>query len=492
MRRTLGRLHLVALGIGMVIGAGIFVLTGVAAAQAAGPAIVISMLLAGFVCALAGLCYAEFAALIPMAGSAYSYSYATLGEIVAWVIGWDLVLEYAFGAATVASGWSATLVNILQDFGLTLSPRFTDTPGAVQVLYEGRWQPLAVVESTLRPTGHTAASLPHVTSAFNLLAALAIFAITVILILGIRESARFNTAVVFIKITAILTFVVVSAIYLIQHPGTAVHNWTPFIPPNEGSFGRFGISGIARAAAVVFFAYIGFDAVSTAAQEAKDPQRDMPFGILVSLAICTLLYIVVSGLLTATVHYSLLQVAAPVSVAIRATGFRWGAWVVNGGALAGLSTVMLGMLFGQSRVFFAMSRDGLLPAWVGKVHPKFRTPWISSLTVGLFAACLAGMLPISLLGQMTSIGTLLAFIIVSAGVIVLRRRHPELKRPFRVPFYPFVPIAGIGTCLVLMASLPWTTWLRLIIWLLLGFIVYFGYSRHHSTAAERLRRDAQA
>lgn len=483
LRRSLGRLHLVALGVGAVIGAGIFVLTGVAAAQFSGPAIIISMLLAGLVCALAGLCYAEFASLIPIAGSAYTYSYATLGEIFAWIIGWDLILEYAFGAATVASGWSGTLINIFQDLGITFPPRFTDTPGTVLVQFDGRWQPLTVVENAIRLTGQTVDSLPHSTAVFNLPASFAIAAITTVLIIGIKESASLNTAIVFVKLAAIITFVIVATNYVLKHPAIAAHNWTPFIPPNQGSFGKFGISGIARGAAVVFFAYIGFDAVSTAAQEAKDPERDMPFGILVSLAICTALYILVAGLLTAIVHYPELLVAAPVSVGIRRTGLQWGAWVVNGGALAGLSTVMLVMLLAQSRVFFAMSRDGLLPAWAGQIHPRFRTPWISSLIVGTFVAILAGILPISLLGQMTSIGTLLAFMIVSAAVIILRRKRPDLKRPFRTPLYPFVPVAGIVACFLLMASLPRSTWVRLVTWLVIGLVIYFTYGRYHSVVA---------
>ncbi|MGH9649759.1 MAG: amino acid permease, partial [Terriglobales bacterium] len=443
LKRALGPLNLVTLGIGAIIGAGIFVLTGQAAAQYAGPAIMLSYVLAGIGCAFAGLCYAEFASMIPIAGSAYTYGYATLGEIFAWIIGWDLILEYAFGAATVASGWSSTLVAFLQDYGISLPPQICDTPGSVWVMYQGRWAPLNTLQGVLEQAHVNPDSLPHAVAAFNLVAFLAIMAVTLILIVGIKESANFNTTVVFIKLIAVVTFIAVAGFYVFGHPDVARANWKEFMPANTGSFGSFGWSGVLRGAGVVFFAYIGFDAVSTAAQEAKNPQKDMPIGILGSLAICTILYLLVAGLLTATAHYSRLNLGAPVSLAIRETGVKWGSYVVNAGALAGLSTVMLVMLLGQSRVFYSMAHDGLLWKWAGDIHPRFRTPWKSTLIVGLCVAITGSLVPIGDLGQLVSIGTLLAFIIVCAGVMVLRKKRPDLKRPFRTPWVPFVPIMGI-------------------------------------------------
>ncbi|MBI1738443.1 MAG: amino acid permease [Acidobacteria bacterium] len=480
LKRVLGPVNLILLGIGAIIGAGIFVLTGAAAAQYAGPAIVLSYVLAGIACAFAGLCYAEFASLIPIAGSAYTYGYATLGELFAWIIGWDLILEYAFGAATVASGWSSTLVAFLQDYGIKLPPQICDTPGRIWILYKDNWQPLAAVQKTLTDAGIDWHTLPNATASFNLLAFLAIAFVTTILIIGIKESARFNSIVVLIKLVAVVTFIIVAAGYVFKNPTVASNNWHPIIPPNGGSFGEYGWSGIARAAGVVFFAYIGFDAVSTAAQEARNPQRDMPIGILGSLAICTVLYILVSGLLTGVVHYSRLNIGAPVSLAIRETGVAWGSRMVNAGALAGLSTVMLVMLLGQSRVFYSMSRDGLLWKWAGEVHPKFRTPWKSTAIVGLCVAIFASVIPIGILGQLVSIGTLLAFVIVCAGVWMLRVRHPELPRPFRTPWVPFVPIMGIVVSVLLMASLPPDTWIRLVVWLVIGMVIYFTYGVKHS------------
>jgi APA family basic amino acid/polyamine antiporter len=480
LKRTLGPVSLMALGIGAIIGAGIFVLTGAAAAQYAGPAIVLSYVLAGIGCAFAGLCYAEFASLIPIAGSAYTYGYATLGELFAWIIGWDLILEYAFGAATVASGWSSTLVAFLQDYGIKLPPQICDTPGQVWVLYRDHWQPLVAVQKTLTDAGIDWHSLPTATASFNLLAFLAIVLVTTILVIGIKESARFNTTVVLIKLTAVITFIIVATGYVLKHQAASSANWHPFIPANAGSYGAYGWTGIARAAGVVFFAYIGFDAVSTAAQEAKNPQKDMPIGILGSLGICTVLYILVSGLLTGVVHYSRLNIGAPVSLAIRETGVAWGSRVVNAGALAGLSTVMLVMLLGQSRVFYSMAHDGLLWKWAGEIHRKFRTPWKSTIIVGLCVAVFGAVIDISTLGQLVSIGTLLAFVIVCAGVWVMRVRHPELPRPFRTPWVPFVPIMGILVSLLLMGSLSFKTWIRLVVWLAIGMVIYFTYGRKHS------------
>jgi len=476
LKRALGPINLVTLGIGAIIGAGIFVLTGSAAAQYAGPAIMLSYIVAGLGCVFAGLCYAEFASMIPIAGSAYTYGYATLGEIVAWIIGWDLILEYAFGAATVASGWSSTLVAFLQDYGIKLPPQICDVPGAQWVLFEGRWAPI----TTFNLPAEQLAGLPHATASFNLLAFIAILGVTTILIVGIKESANFNTGIVFVKLTAVLTFIAVALPFVLKHPDLAHANWKVFMPANTGAFGAYGWSGVLRGAAVVFFAYIGFDAVSTAAQEARNPQKDMPIGILGSLVICTFLYIVVSGLLTATVHYSRLNIGAPVSLAIRETGVKWGSYVVNAGALAGLSTVMLVMLLGQSRVFYAMAHDGLLWKWAGDVHPRFRTPWKSTAVTGLGAALFGSLVPIGSLGQMVSIGTLLAFVIVCAAVLILRARRPDLARPFKTPLVPIVPILGIVVSLGLMASLNGITWVRLIVWLIIGLIIYFTYSVRHS------------
>jgi APA family basic amino acid/polyamine antiporter len=476
LKRALGPVNLVTLGIGAIIGAGIFVLTGSAASLYAGPAIMLSYVLAGTGCVFAGLCYAEFASMIPIAGSAYTYGYATLGELVAWIIGWDLILEYAFGAATVASGWSSTLVAFLQDYGISLPPQICDVPGAQWVQYEGRWSPI----TTLSMSADQLAGLPHATATFNLIAFLAILAVTTILIIGIKESANFNTGVVFVKLAAVLTFIAVALPFVLKHPQIAHQNWSVFLPPNTGSFGAFGWSGVLRGAGVVFFAYIGFDAVSTAAQEARNPQKDMPIGILGSLIVCTILYIVVSGLLTATVHYSRLNIGAPVSLAIRETGVKWGSYVVNAGALAGLSTVMLVMLLGQSRVFYSMAHDGLLWKWAGDIHPRFRTPWKSTAIVGLLVAFVGALVPIGDLGQLVSIGTLLAFVIVCAGVWLLRVRRPDIVRPFKTPWVPFVPIMGIIISLGLMSGLKALTWLRLIVWLIIGLVIYFTYSVKHS------------
>jgi APA family basic amino acid/polyamine antiporter len=451
------------------------VLTGSAAAQYAGPAIILSFVLAGTGCLFAGLCYAEFASLIPIAGSAYTYGYATLGELFAWIIGWDLILEYAFGAATVASGWSANVLKALQLLQIHIPPQLMATPGTDMVYWQGMWRTAASL-----PMGTDMASLSHATASFNIVAFLAICIITTILVIGIQESATLNTCIVFVKVATVLIFIGVAALYLFGHPDVAARNWHPFIPPNTGEFGKFGWSGIARGAAVIFFAYIGFDAVSTAAQESKNPQKDMPLGILGSLAICTVLYIVTALLLTGVLNYTQLNVAAPVADGIEATGVAWGQWLVLIGTIAGLSTVMLVMLLGQSRVFFSMSRDGLLPEWAGRVHPKFRTPYISSITVGIFVAIFAAVIPIGILGELVSIGTLLAFVIVCAGVWVLRRKQPGLARPFKTPLVPLVPILGMLISFALMAALPLDTWLRMIIWLAIGLFIYFGYGRHHS------------
>jgi APA family basic amino acid/polyamine antiporter len=474
LKRSLGAMNLITLGIGAIIGAGIFVLTGQAAALHAGPAVSLSFVFAGVVCAFAGLCYAEFASIIPIAGSAYTYGYATLGEFVAWIIGWDLGLEYGFGAATVASGWSGYFNSLLQQMHIYIPPRLTATPGTVLVMFHQQWMPLMSLPPGTDPTG-----LPHVTALFNLVAILAILAITAVLVVGIKESANLNSVIVMVKLGVVGVFLVLGTYFLFRHPEIARANWHPFIPPPDGH-GNFGWGGIPRAAASIFFAYIGFDAVSTAAQEAKNPQKDMPLGILGSLVICTILYILVSTVLTGLVNYKLLNVAAPVALGIDATGVPWGSLLVKIGAVFGLGTVMLVMLLGQSRVFYSMSRDGLLPKWASAIHPRFRTPWISTIAVGLVVAILPAFLPVDRLAELVNIGTLLAFTIVCAGVWILRVRQPELHRPFKTPLVPLVPILGIITAVYLMTNLPLITWEVMIAWLLVGLVIYFTYSIKHS------------
>ncbi|MBC7898199.1 MAG: amino acid permease [Cytophagaceae bacterium] len=455
LKRTLGALNLTLLGIGAIIGAGIFVLTGTAAAQYAGPAIVLSFVLAGLGCLFAGLCYAEFASMIPIAGSAYTYGYATLGELVAWIIGWDLILEYLFAASTVAVGWSGYFTAFMRDYvGVDMPAALTTAPFAVQGTH------------TLVRTG----------AIINLPAMLLIGLLTTLLVIGISESAKLNNIIVFVKVT--IVFLVIGFGFMYVTPS----NWTPFIPENTGTFGQFGFSGIVRGSAVIFFAYIGFDAVSTAAQEAKNPQRDLPIGILGSLAICTVLYILMALVMTGLANYTELNVPNPVYVAIAKAGpaLSWLKMLVALGAIAGLASVVLVMLLGQPRIFYAMSKDGLLPALFGKVHPKYQTPWVSTIITGCVAAVVAGMFPIGLLGELVSIGTLLAFVIVSAGVLVLRYRSPNLHRPFRTPMVPVVPVLAILICGYMMSSLPLDTWLRLLIWLALGLVIYFGYGKANS------------
>ena len=463
-------------------------LTGAAAAQYAGPAIVLSFILAGIACAFAGLCYAEFASLIPIAGSAYTYGYATLGEIFAWIIGWDLILEYAFGAATVASGWSGYVTASCRILASICRPSLTATPGTELVLYHGRWERLATILPTLQANwSRPRRALPHVHGMFNLVAFLAIAAVTLILVIGIKESANLNSAIVIVKVAIVLTFIGIAARVSFRTSGDCRGELASLHSAQYRGVWALRLVGSGAGAGVIFFAYIGFDAVSTAAQEAKKPQRDMPIGILGSLVICTILYILVSGLLTGVVSYTTLNVPDPVAVGIDHTGVRWGSILVKLGAIAGLGSVMLVMLLGQSRVFFSMSRDGLLPEWAGAVHPRFRTPWISSIIVGIFVAIFASLIPIGILGELVSIGTLLAFVIVCAGVWMLRVRRPDLARPFKTPWVPFVPIMGILVSGLMMASLPGDTWLRLIIWLILGMVLYFGYGRHHSRVQKALK-----
>ena len=464
LKRSLGPINLVTLGIGAIIGAGIFVLTGTAAAQFAGPAIVLSFVIAGIGCVFAGLCYAEFASMIPIAGSAYTYGYATLGEIVAWIIGWALVLEYAFGAATVAVGWSGYVTGFLRFFGVTIP--FDPTPKGHLSLF--------------------GASIPVQVDIF---AMAAIVVITVILVIGVRESANFNSAAVIIKVSVVIIFIGLAVAYAFEHSQHMLANWHPFIPPNLGHFGEFGWSGIMRGAGVVFFAYIGFDAVSTAAQESRNPQRDMPFGILGSLIICTVLYIIVAGLLTGLKPYSALNTPAPVADGAAEIGVQWGVLLVDLGAIAGLASVMLVMLLGQSRVLYTMSHDGLLWKWVGRIHPRFRTPYLTSIMVGVFVALLAAFFPIVFLAKLVSLGTLLAFTIVCLGVWVLRVRQPDLPRPFRTPWVPVVPILGMVVSLALMMSLDLPAWIGFGSWLIFGLLIYSSYSRKHSVV--RLRLNAE-
>lgn len=461
LRRALGPINLITLGIGAIIGAGIFVLTGTAAAQFAGPAIVISYIIAGIGCVFAGLCYAEFASMLPIAGSAYTYGYATMGELVAWIIGWALVLEYAFGAATVAVGWSGFVNSLLGFFGVTLP--FNPSPKYSIALFGHAWQ-----------------------GQIDIFALCALVVITVILVVGVRESANFNSAAVMIKVSVVLIFIGLTAAFAFGHWQHMTDNWHPFIPRNLGHFGEFGWSGIMRGAGVVFFAYIGFDAVSTAAQEARNPQKDMPFGILGSLVICTTLYILVAGLLTGVLNYSKLNVPAPVANGAAAIGVGWAVVLIDLGAIAGLASVMLVMLLGQTRVLYTMSNDGLLWPWVGQLHPKFRTPHKITVVVGIFAAVLAALLPITLLGELVSLGTLLAFTIVSLGVWVMRVRHPDMPRPFRTPLVPVVPVCGMIVSLALMFSLDRPAWIGFGSWLVFGLVIYFGYSRRHSKVQRSL------
>lgn len=450
LKRALGWASLMSLGIGGIIGAGIFVLTGTAAANYAGPGVMVSFILSGAACAFVALCYAELAALIPVAGSTYTYTYITLGEIFAWIIGWNLILEYAAGAATVAVGWGGYFNRVLHGFNIHVPDAFTT------------------------PTFAPLASDPSAHGFFNVPAAGVILLLTALLVRGTSESSLFNNVIVAIKVTVVLMVIFFGA----GHVDAA--NWSPLIPENAGEFGVYGWSGVARGASVVFFAYVGFDSVSTAAQEAHTPQRDIPIGIIGSLIICTILYVAVAAVATGVVNYKELGVPDPMALVMDRTGISWLAWVVKFGALAGLTTAILVLLYGQTRIFFTMAHDGLLPAVFGRLHARYRTPAVSQILVGVVVALASGLFPIDILGEMVSIGTLAAFALVCLAVMNLRTMHPELHRPFRAPGIPVMPMLGILSCLALMVALPLDTWLRLLIWTALGLAIYMVYGVKHA------------
>lgn len=440
LNRSLNAFDLTILGIGAIIGVGIFVLTGTAAARYAGPGVVLSLVISGGACFFTALCYAEFSSLMPVAGSAYNYAYATLGEMIAWIIGWDLILEYIVASIAVAIGWSGYFVNILRASGINIPVWCSSAPGTA---------PGAIV---------------------NLPAMLVVFFLTAILVIGMKESARFTSLMVFIKLLTVMVFIGVGAFNV--HPA----NWDPFLP--------FGFSGVMTGAAIIFFAYIGFDAISTVAEETKNPQKNMPIGIILSLIICTVLYILVAGILTGMVSYKELNHPAPVAHALNLIGFTWGSALVSAGAVAGITSVLLVMLMGQPRVFFSMSRDGLLWPWISKVHPRFRTPYISQIITGAVVGGFAGFLDIGTAAELCNIGTLFAFSIVCGGIVVLRQTHPELKRGFKCPLVPWIPLLGITFCAGLMLSLPRLTWIRFVLWLIAGLAIYFSYGIRHSRMAQ--------
>jgi len=504
LKRTLGPLSLTALGVGAVIGAGIFVMTGLGATLA-GPALTISFIVSGFGCVLAGLCYAEFAAMIPLAGSAYTYAYAALGELLAWIIGWDLTLEYAMGASTVSSGWSNHFVELLQIFHLKMPlwlayDHWTALATAENVLaraqvhaanpslgittraFSDRVHALIDVPSPdLLRQAHDLVAAPRIFGfdfGFNLPAFLIALIITAVLVIGIKESANFNATIVVIKVGVVL-FVIILGLKYVDSTNIG-HSWAEFAP--------MGVGGIWKAAAYIFFAYIGFDAVSTTAQEAKNPQRDLPIGIIASLVMCTILYILVAAVLTGMVPWKEINIEAPLAVAFLDRGLTKASYLITAGALAGLTSVMLVMLLGQTRVLYSMANDGLLPRkFFAAIHPKFRTPYKNTILVGLIAAIIGSITPINIIGEMVNIGTIFAFIIVCISIMVLRKTNPGQPRPFRTPWVPLVPILGILFNGYMMYKLGWVNWARLIIWLVIGLFVYFGYSRHHSRVQQNDR-----
>jgi len=466
LHRVLGPVALTSLGVGAIIGTGIFVLIGVAAHDKAGPAVTLSFALAGLACIFAALCYAEFASMVPVAGSAYTYAYATLGELFAWIIGWDLILEYGVASATVAHGWSHYFQDFIGIFGLGVPLLFAKAP-------------LDFDPST---------GVMSLTGAWlDLPAVLITFIVTVILVKGIRESARFNAGMVIVKVAIVLLVIVLGAMYV--HP----ENWTPFAPFGYSGLSIFGKTilgdaspegapvGVLAGAAMIFFAYIGFDSISTHAEEAKNPQRDIPIALISSLVICTVLYIAVAAVITGMVPYNLISIDAPVSNAFKQVGIGWAQFVISLGAITGITSVLLVMMLSQPRIFLAMARDGLLPkSFFGAIHEKFRTPWKSTILTGAFVAILGALLPLRLLAELVNIGTLFAFVVVCSAVLIMKKKHPEAERPFRAPLVPFVPLAGIFTCLTLMFSLPAENWIRLIVWLLIGMVIYYFYGRKHS------------
>jgi len=519
MKKSLGALNLTTLGIGAIIGTGIFVLTGTAAANFAGPAIVLSFIFSGIACACAALCYTEFASMIPISGSAYTYAFATMGQFFAWVIGWDLILEYLFASSTVAVGWSGYMVSFLKDYGVIIPPELIASTGTkliqipqglANVAYG--WQPVNDgLLVTLNNLHVNIASLPAATAIMNVPAMFIVAITSLLLILGIKESATVNNIIVIMKLAVVVLFITIGFQFV------KTGNWHPFIPSNKGeselinyhaygltfgealkdffkNFGKYGISGIFTGAGVIFFAYIGFDAVSTAAQEAKNPQKDMKVGILGSLIICTVLYILVSLVMTGIVNYTQLGVPAPIANAVDAMGpgYAWLATLAKLGAIAGLTSVILVMLLGQPRIFYSMAKDNLLPPLFAKIHPKFKTPHITTMVTGAVAMAIAATFPIYLLGELVSIGTLLAFVMVCAGILILRKKRPDIPRPFKTPWVPVVPIIGIVMALIQMVSLPPKTWLRLIGWMALGLIIYYWYSKPHAEKMDRMEELEEA
>jgi APA family basic amino acid/polyamine antiporter len=475
LKRTLGPWNLVFLGVGCIIGAGIFVRTGNAAALHAGPAVLISFLIAGVVCALAGLCYAELSSTLPVSGSAYTYSYTTVGEFAAWIMGGLLLLEYGLAASVVAVGWSGYVVSLLGDYGLVIPPELTGPYGH------------ALIRNGVAVIGSDGNA---VTTLFNLPAFLICAALAGLLIIGVSESAKVNNVIVAIKATVIIAFIVIVGWYVIQHFDTLKSNWDPFIPEPTGKEGEFGWGGIFRAASIVFFAYIGFEAVSTAGQEAKNPKRDMPFGIIGSLLICTILYILVSIVMTLMVNYKLLNVPDPVAVAVDAMGPTWGwfAKTVKIGAIIGLTSVILVLMYGQTRIFYTMARDGLLPKVFATVHPKYQTPWVNTILVGLLTASSAAFFDINTLGDMTSVGTLAAFGIVCLSVVWLRTTHPEIPRGFKVPLYPVLPILGIISCFALIFTVETRVLVFFGWYVLVAIILYFVYGIRNSRLQKGLEQ----